>query len=585
MMFPTFRTLAVALFIATVVAIAPSAPTMAQTNAQPQKLTGSAGLLAEGWSTEAKEADAYFDNYRFRNGETIPRLHLHYATLGALHRNAQGDADNAVLVLHWTDASGGSLLTPNYIKALFAPGRPLDASRYYLIFPDNVGHGLSSKPSDGLKVAFPNYGYNDMVDLQHRLVTETLGIRHLHAILGMSMGGMNAWQWAEAYPDAMDGIMPVVALPTKVSGRNLLWRRIVIEGIRTDPDWKNGNYDLAPAGWLKNYAVLRMMIDGVQNLQTEIPDGAAADKFMAGLRRQASGIDANDTLYALKSSGDYDPEPNLTAIKTKVLALNFGDDEFNPTGLHILGSLMSKVRNGRAVLQPGSEKSFGHLTMAHPELWADHVADFMSEIGDNPKKYEGTETTSPELRTGRGEGEKMANPGLGNIALSNRKDAPMVELTRQTISVEHVTIRSNKSFADTKSALENSLARLDDGILTLIRFGQAERALEALERGPDLMIFGFRDHGALLQIQGLKRKAIQYDIGNPLTASKMTRHQLSAGLYAPLRVYLRESPEGEVAFEYDRPVNLFGQFGDADVDIVAKDLDALLEKTLRAAAS
>jgi uncharacterized protein (DUF302 family) len=161
----------------------------------------------------------------------------------------------------------------------------------------------------------------------------------------------------------------------------------------------------------------------------------------------------------------------------------------------------------------------------------------------------------------------------------------MAELTKQTITVEHVTIRSNKSFADTKQALENSLARLDDGILTLIRFGQVQCALEALESGPDFMIFGFRDHGGLLQVQGLKRRAIQYDIGNPLTASKMTRHHLSAGLYAPLRVYLRESPEGEVAFEYDRPISLFGQFGRSEVDIVAKDLDALLERTLVAAAS
>ena len=161
----------------------------------------------------------------------------------------------------------------------------------------------------------------------------------------------------------------------------------------------------------------------------------------------------------------------------------------------------------------------------------------------------------------------------------------MIELTKRTITLEHVTVRSNKSFADTKLALERSVSRLDDGILTLIRFGQAERALEALLAGPDLMIFGFRDHGALLQVQGLKREAIQYDIGNPLTASKMTRHQLSCGLYAPIRVYLRESPEGEVAFEYDRPINLFGQFGDPDVDIVARDLDTLLEAALRDAAS
>jgi uncharacterized protein (DUF302 family) len=161
----------------------------------------------------------------------------------------------------------------------------------------------------------------------------------------------------------------------------------------------------------------------------------------------------------------------------------------------------------------------------------------------------------------------------------------MVELTKQTISVEHVTIRSNKSFEDTKSALEHSLAWLDDGVFTLLRFGETKRALEVLESGPDLFIFSFHDHGEALQMQGLKRKAIQYDIGNPLTASKMTRHQLSTGLYAPLRVYLREGPAGEVAFEYDRPINLFGQFGDANVDIIAKELDTLLETALRKAAA
>lgn len=384
MRLPVFHKLAVALAIASVGAAASFTRVMAQTPSQPQKLTGSAASYAEGQSTEAKQADAYFDNYRFRNGEVIDKLRLHFATLGEPHHDARGEVDNAVLVLHWTNASGGALLTPNYMKALFAPGRPLDARSYFLIFPDNVGHGLSSKPSDGLRAKFPSYGYNDMVDLQHRLVTETLGIKHLHAILGMSMGGMNAWQWAEAYPDAMDGIMPVVALPTKVSGRNLLWRRVVIDGIRTNPEWKNGNYDAQPTNWM-GYAVVRMMIDGVQHLQTEIPDGAAADRFMAGLRQQARGIEANDTLYSLQSSADYDPKPKLDAISTKVLALNFDDDAFNPEELHILGPLMSKVRNGRAVVQPGSDKSFGHLTMAHPELWANHVADFMRELGDEPR--------------------------------------------------------------------------------------------------------------------------------------------------------------------------------------------------------
>jgi homoserine O-acetyltransferase/O-succinyltransferase len=188
-----------------------------------------------------RDAASAYENYRFRDGKVLPKLHFHYATLGTPHRGADGEIDDAVLMLHWTNASGGALLTPDYVDALYNPGRPLDARRYFLIFPDNVGHGLS-KPSDGLKAGFPNYGYRDIVDIQHKLVSETLGIKHLHAIIGVSMGGMNVWQWAEAYPDAMDGIMPVVAFPTKVSGRNLLWRRMVVKAIESDPDWNGGNY-------------------------------------------------------------------------------------------------------------------------------------------------------------------------------------------------------------------------------------------------------------------------------------------------------------------------------------------------------
>jgi homoserine O-acetyltransferase len=268
------------------------------------------------------------------------------------------------------------------MKALFDPHRPLDARRYYLIFADSIGHGRSSKPSDGLRASFPNYGYRDMVDLQHRLVTQTLGIKHLHAILGMSMGGMNAWQWAEAYPDAMDGIMPVVSLPIPVSGRNLLWRRMVIDDIRSDPEWRGGNYTRPPKGWARGYALLRMMIDSVSDLQALAPDGAAANRFIEAARQQAELIDPNDILYSLESSADYDPQPGLASIKTKVVALNFSDDEFNPARLHILDRLMPKVPQGRFIVQQGTETSYGHLTMAHPELWSQHVAHFMHELGD-----------------------------------------------------------------------------------------------------------------------------------------------------------------------------------------------------------
>ena len=361
-------------------------PAAAEESAPMQSAQVQTGTGLRPWDRQkdaiAKQADAWFENYKFRDGETIPRLRIHYATLGEPHRDAEGNIDNAVLVLHWTGADGLALLSPTYMKALFDPERPLDARRYYLIFPDSVGHGQSSKPSDGLKANFPNYGYRDIVDLQHKLVTETLEIKHLHAVLGMSMGGMNAWQWAEAYPDATDGVLPVVSLPIKVSGRNMLWRRMVINDIRSDPAWNGGNYTKPPTGWLRGYEILRMMIDGVPHLQAIVPDGQAADRFIEDAHKQAEAIDANDVLYSLKSSADYDPEPGLASIKTKVFALNFDDDEFNPEMLHVLEHLIPQVPHSRFVVQPGSETSFGHLTMAQPELWAQHVGEFMRWLGD-----------------------------------------------------------------------------------------------------------------------------------------------------------------------------------------------------------
>jgi homoserine O-acetyltransferase len=332
----------------------------------------------------AKQADVWFDHYRFRNGETLDHLRLHYATLGSPHRNAAGEIDNAVMVLHWTGSGGSALLSPEYIKALFEPGRPLDSRRYYLIFPDILGHGNSSKPSDGMRAKFPHYGYNDLVDLEHKLVIETLGIKRLHAILGMSMGGMHAWQWAEAYPDAVEGVMPVVSLPIKVSGRNLLWRRIVIDDIRSDPDWQGGNYSKAPRGFIQGYQVLRMMIDGVPHLQAAIPDAKAADDFIASAAEQIASADANDLLYSIEGSRDYDPEPALAEIKARLFALNFTDDEFNPDVLQVLQRLMPRVPHGRYVVQTGGPDSYGHLTMAHPALWADHVREFMKAMGEPP---------------------------------------------------------------------------------------------------------------------------------------------------------------------------------------------------------
>jgi homoserine O-acetyltransferase len=328
----------------------------------------------------ATQHDVLYKDYKFRNGETMETVHLHYATMGTPHRNAAGEIDNAVLMLHWTGSGGSALLSDNYVRSLFAPGKPLDAKRYYLIFPDNFGHGASSKPSDGLHAKFPNYGYGDLVNLQHRLVAETLGIKRLHVILGVSMGGMNAWQWAETYPNDVEAIIPVVSFPAKVSGRNLLWRRMVIDEIRSDPTWDGGDYKTPPLGWLHGYRILRMMIEGVPHMQRIIGDGKAANEVIAATDRQAASSDANDTLYSLMSSSDYDPEPSLSKIKAKVFALNFDDDEFNPNQLNILQTTLKRIPHAEYVVQPGNADSFGHLTMTHPELWWRRIGTFMKKI-------------------------------------------------------------------------------------------------------------------------------------------------------------------------------------------------------------
>jgi homoserine O-acetyltransferase len=346
--------------------------------------SGPASPWDQGVNPAAAQADAWFDNYKFHNGQKQARLKIHYSTLGTPHRSSKGEIDNAVLVLHWTGADGRALLSPTFAKALFDPGRPLDSRRYFLIFPDSVGHGQSSKPSDGLKMKFPDYDYADIVDLQHKVVTEVLGVTHLHAILGMSMGGMNAWQWAEAYPDMMDGVMPVVSLPIPVSGRNLLWRRMVIDAIRSDPEWKNGDYTETPRGWVLGYGILRMMIDSTSALQKEVPNAMAVDKFLNVNRATAEHVDANDILYSLKSSFSYDPAAEFSNIKTKIFALNFSDDEFNPDRLEVLQTTVPKLSQGRYVVQPGTQSSPGHFTMTRPDLWAQHVSEFMGWLGDPP---------------------------------------------------------------------------------------------------------------------------------------------------------------------------------------------------------
>ena len=324
-----------------------------------------------------RQDDVSFADYKFRDGETLPELRIHYTTLGHPHKNAEGAVDNAILLLHWTNASSQPLLVPEYKEALFAPGAPFDTTRFFVIIPDDIGHGHSSKPSDGLKATFPHYGYGDMVDLQHKLVVESLGVTHLRAVVGMSMGCMNAWQWAETYPDVMDGIMPVACFPSPISGRNLLWRRMLIDGIKSDPLWENGNYQKQPPSAAAGFALARMMIDGVPHLQEEVSSSEAADAFIRGVKSQTGGQDANDVVYSFESSKDFNAEPGLSQIKTKVFALNFADDEFYRDSLQILQRDIQQVHQGQIVVRPISAGSAGHFSMAHPDLWKDQAKAFI----------------------------------------------------------------------------------------------------------------------------------------------------------------------------------------------------------------
>lgn len=330
-----------------------------------------------------KEHTYILPSYTFRNGEKLSDINLHYATLGTPQRDEAGRITNAILILHWTGADGAHMLNDEFKSTLYATGKPFDVNKYYLIFPDCIGHGQSLKPSDGLKAHFPHYGYLDMVDLQHKLVTENLGILHLKYILGTSMGGMHAWLWSIYYPTFMDGVMPVVCLPEKVKGRNLAWRQLVVNAIRNDPGWQNGQYHTQPYGLFASWPFARMLLDGVPHMQNTILDVNSAATFIDKALEEAKIKDANDLIYVLEASKDYDPEPHLGAIQAKVFALDFTDDQLDPIELNTLNRLIKQVKNGRAVIKKGTDQSFGHLTMAHPGLWSEQVYDFVRFVEEN----------------------------------------------------------------------------------------------------------------------------------------------------------------------------------------------------------
>jgi len=339
-------------------------------------------LPATAW-TEAmvypnqQEGDYIVKNFEFRSGELLPELRLHYTTLGTPHRDKDGRITNAVLMLHGTTGTGKNFLAAGIADELFGPGQLLDASRYYLILPDGLGRGGSSKPSDGMRSGFPHYGYNDVVAAQYLLITKGLGVDHLRLVMGTSMGGMQTWMWGEQYPEMMDALMPIASQPAQISGRNMLWRRIIIEAIRNDAGWDGGNYKVPPKQWIYTAPLLNLMLESAVHLQTEGPTRQEANAYYDKLVDSFRKIDANDCFYWLESSWDYNPEPDLGKIRAHLVAVNFADDMINPAELNSMDKLVAKIPRGRFVLVPAGNQTIGHQTLTRASVWKSYLAELL----------------------------------------------------------------------------------------------------------------------------------------------------------------------------------------------------------------
>ncbi len=321
-------------------------------------------------------------DFPFKSGEKLPELKLHYWTLGSPRKDASGKVRNAVLILHSTNGFGGQFLTPTFAGMLFGPGQRLDAAKYFIILPDNVGHGESSKPSDGLHMRFPHYEYDDMIELQYRLLTQGLGVNHLRLVMGTSMGGMHTWLWAEQHPGFMDAAMPLVSLPAEIAGRNRMWRRMIIDAIRTSPDWNNGDYTQQPHGLTAALEVFLIMTGSPLQMQKEAPTREQADALLeTSISTRLKTTDANDLLYAFDASRNYNPEPHLEKITAPLTVVNSADDVINPPELKILDVDIQRVKQGKYVLLPITDATRGHGTHSLPAIWGDELKELLQRSG------------------------------------------------------------------------------------------------------------------------------------------------------------------------------------------------------------
>ena len=325
------------------------------------------------------EGDCTLKDFHFQSGETLPALRLHYTTLGTPARDSGGTVRNAVLILHGTSGDGKAFLREQFAGQLFGPGQLLDAATHYIILPDNIGHGKSSRPSDGPHMRFPKYTYDDMVRAQHDLLTECLKVDHLRLVMGTSMGGMHTWVWGYTYPDFMDALMPLASLPVEIAGRNRMLRKMGIDAIMSDPEWKSGEYTAQPRGLTGAIDVLIFMVSSPLQMQKEAPTREKAEAMLDALvQRYKTLLDANDLIYQFDSSRNYNPYPHLGEIKAPLYAVNSADDQVNPPELGILDEAIKRVPHGRYILLPITPETRGHGTHSLPAIWGKYLAELLA---------------------------------------------------------------------------------------------------------------------------------------------------------------------------------------------------------------
>jgi homoserine O-acetyltransferase/O-succinyltransferase len=334
-------------------------------------------------ATKYKPTEGEFvaHNFKFKSGEELAELRIHYRTLGKAARDGSGQVTNAVLLLHGTGGSGAQFLVPQFQDELFGPRQPLDLTHYFIIAADGIGHGQSTKPSDGMHAHFPQYDYDDMVAAQHTLLTEGLGVQHLRLLFGTSMGCMHAFVWGQTYPTFMDTLMPMACLPVEIAGRNRVWRKMLMDAIHNDPDWQDGEYKDQPKRALRTAQDLLVIAGSAPVLmQKNLPTRDAADKYVGDLAESRTAkLDANDLLYAVNASRNYDASPNLEAITAPVMWINSADDFINPPELGIAEKQSKRLKNGTFVLLPISEKTHGHGTHTWAVAWKEYLVQILKQ--------------------------------------------------------------------------------------------------------------------------------------------------------------------------------------------------------------